>query len=424
MKLKPTLLILSLSILLASCGEDKSVPTPTLTVSPTTLDLKVNETKSLTIEFSPSDLTLSLHSLNPKIATVDQQGNVTGVSAGETKVQVLASDIVRTVTVRVSAEQISTGNQLPLLLFSDDYQDPKIIAHEARVGRVDNPSVPIDPETYYLGYSNKDLTITTAVYGLQTNEGAAIIAGCKESVSLLNETKWMLEELGFDSLELLNDPVRGYYYTGKNRDGIMVVIYREDLPEYDIKSIIMFVATRFGGKGTKLHDVVPTAEDFPTFATFLYGEDSEADIKKFEGELNLRELDPSAPEGTLLFNTKPSELEKTNINMAFYVVNPPEGSSRFIRLELNCAEDIKELLELDFQQYLGTNGFGTPHYIASKDFIYADYIPDPSIYVALFVQPAQGDLPPFLLAEISKNETSESNLSCAIKSVSLSRERF
>lgn len=410
MKSQAYSILVLLLLLLSSCKSDK-VQTPQLTILPEKITLQVNETQQIQVTVSHSDLTPTFVSLNPKIATVDQEGVVRGVAAGETKVQVILQDIVRSVEITVSpGASVEITNQLPLLLFTEDYQDARIVEHEAKVGRIETPLVPINELAETVGYINKDLIIPTVAYGLMTNEGeATIIAGCSESVSLLSETRKMLAAYGFESLELLNDPERGYYYKGKNNDGVMVVIYRADLPDYNVQSIIMFVSTRFGGKAHKLHDVLPTAKDFPNYIPFLQGSLTESEVKDHEASLGLRALSNGSPEGTLLFDTKKERVGETNLNMAFYVVTPPSGGNRFIRIELNCAETVTELLDVTFQQYLGENGFGKPTYVKSKDFVFADCLTDPTLYVAFFVEPAKGDKPPFLFGEIAKNQSLHSN---------------
>lgn len=415
-------LVLIAMLLSLSCSkEGKGIPEEVqakLNVSPKTLTLQVNETQALTIEVSPSNLKPMFVSLNPNVATIDDKGCVRGVAAGETKVQITLQDIVQSVKVQVLAKKKAPiGNQLPILLFAEDHTDPKIADHEARIGRTEGLLVPASDELEVVGYANKDLVITTAAYGQASDRGRVIIAGCSESLGSLTETREMLKEYGFDSLELRKDPDKGHYYSSKNAQGIEVILYRANYPEYNVRTLILFVRTRFGGSAEKEHNVVTSVADFPSYMAFLKGGLTEDEIKTSEDMLGFRSLAESPKAGTLLFNTKPGQLDKTNVKMAFYVASVPD-MPRYIRLQMICAEKISELLDLDFQQYLGVNGFGRPIYVKSQDFVYADCIKDPTIYVAFYIQPATDDLPPFMLAEISQNQTPKSNMSQALKRVS------
>lgn len=84
-------------------------PLRDFSVSPSHMDLQINQTSSISTQKMPIDAhaDFSFTSDNTSIATVNSQGVVTGVSAGDTNIRATANGITRTVSVTVSSSEVS-----------------------------------------------------------------------------------------------------------------------------------------------------------------------------------------------------------------------------------------------------------------------------------------------------------------------------
>ena len=100
--------IAAFSLLMASCGHEEPDPTPPtpqtvavtgVTLSSSSMTLKVGETGTLSYTISPSNATntnVIWKSNDGSIATIDVSGKVTGVKAGTTTIQVITTDGAKT----------------------------------------------------------------------------------------------------------------------------------------------------------------------------------------------------------------------------------------------------------------------------------------------------------------------------------------
>ena len=119
--------IAAFSLLMASCGHEEPDPTPPtpqtvavtgVTLSSSSMTLKVGETGTLSYTISPSNATntnVIWKSNDGSIATIDVSGKVTGVKAGTTTIQVITTDGAKTAscTVTVTASNVAvTGVSL------------------------------------------------------------------------------------------------------------------------------------------------------------------------------------------------------------------------------------------------------------------------------------------------------------------------
>ncbi len=147
-----------------------AIPVTNITVDPTEIDLDIGETENITYLITPADATnqnVSWSSANQAIATVSNDGVVTGVGAGSTTVTVTTEDggITASVNVTVNNQVISvTGVNLNQssgnLLIGDTIE-------------LDATITPVDA-------TNQDLTWTTSNPSIASvNEGmvSAISAG-------------------------------------------------------------------------------------------------------------------------------------------------------------------------------------------------------------------------------------------------------
>ena len=112
--MKKILLLSAILLLgLASCSSDE----PTISVTnimlyPTTLQLTVGETKTITATITPNDATnqnVTWASSTPTIATVDAKGAVTAISAGTTTIIVATADGGKTAISNVTVSVPATG---------------------------------------------------------------------------------------------------------------------------------------------------------------------------------------------------------------------------------------------------------------------------------------------------------------------------
>ena len=94
-------------------GDDTEIPVSTVTISLSSLKLYEGYEAQLTARVRPTDATHSTvtwSSDSPAIATVDQTGLVTAVSAGETIITAVAGGVSATCSVTVSSLAVATAN--------------------------------------------------------------------------------------------------------------------------------------------------------------------------------------------------------------------------------------------------------------------------------------------------------------------------
>ena len=94
-------------------GDDTEIPVSTVTISPSSLNLYEGDEAQLIARVRPSDATngtVTWSSDSPAIATVDQTGLVTAVSAGEATITAVAGGVSATCSVTVSSLVVATAN--------------------------------------------------------------------------------------------------------------------------------------------------------------------------------------------------------------------------------------------------------------------------------------------------------------------------
>ncbi len=92
--------------------EEKTTYVSSIKLNPTSVNLSVGESKSITATIYPTNATnkgVIWESHNPNVATVDQNGNITAVGVGNTTVTCTAKDgsgVIATIEVTVKAEEV------------------------------------------------------------------------------------------------------------------------------------------------------------------------------------------------------------------------------------------------------------------------------------------------------------------------------
>lgn len=124
---KIALFLLAVVTLFTACTEVTKTPDVALTVKPTEMQLKVGETKRISVSVEPAaEVEFEWKSLNDAVATVDAKGIVTGVAVGETtiEVNVKGSNDVKTVSVAVIGElaNVSYYGIYPMEAAGEPYQ--------------------------------------------------------------------------------------------------------------------------------------------------------------------------------------------------------------------------------------------------------------------------------------------------------------
>jgi hypothetical protein len=122
---KIALFLLAVVTLFTACNGP--VANVSITVKPATMQLKVGETKRISVSVEPAtEVEFEWKSLNESVATVDNKGIVTGVAVGETtiEVNVKGSDDVKTVSVAVIGEldNVSYYGVYPMEAKGDPYR--------------------------------------------------------------------------------------------------------------------------------------------------------------------------------------------------------------------------------------------------------------------------------------------------------------
>ena len=121
-KLSSLLFIVLTMTLWTAC--DRSIPQPkqetTITVSPDKVSLNVGETQQLSVQITPqkNELKATFQSQAPAIASVSEQGLVTGIAEGETTIVVQVGAAKATVPVEIKKAPIQVPQELPTLKFA------------------------------------------------------------------------------------------------------------------------------------------------------------------------------------------------------------------------------------------------------------------------------------------------------------------
>lgn len=383
---QPLLLVtLIVTLLMSACSTPTPTPpTPeppkptTITVSPESLNLIVGKSEQLSVVVSPEEVAVTYQSKDPAIATVDAQGLVTGVAVGETTVIVQAGEATKSVPVMVEEAPIQVPQELPMLKFGiprNDYErieDAEVIAYEGKLGRTQQ-EVDFRPSGFY---GEGLTTIPAVVYAIPIADDAdLILAYSKESVADCKRTKAMLYQLGFGQVEeaevsnYLGDVKKGLRATLKNDPSVTVSMM--DMPNEELGTIMfMEFAKRVNSNPLvqAKHEILPNAKDFPSLDA-LRTKDIEQ-FKAFEEKLALRTYrrNESPKDTHLFFRTEVDNIEKTNLEYAFYVA-PDKKADGFglIITELLCLSSERDLRSPEFKQYLATNGFDQNYSISDDN---------------------------------------------------------
>ena len=387
MKANQPLLLVTLIVTLLMSACSTPTPTPpipeppkptTITVSPESLTLIVGKSEQLSVVVSPEEVAVTYQSKDPAIATVDAQGLVTGVAVGETTVIVQAGEATKSVPVMVEEAPIQVPQELPMLKFGiprNDYErieDAEVIAYEGKLGRTQQ-EVDFRPSGFY---GEGLTTIPAVVYAIPIADDAdLILAYSKESVADCKRTQAMLYQLGFGQVEeaevsnYLGDVKKGLRATLKNDPSVTVSMM--DMPNEELGTIMfMEFAKRVNSNPLvqAKHEILPDAKDFPSLDA-LRTKDIEQ-FKAFEEKLALRTYrrNESPKDTHLFFRTEVDNIEKTNLEYAFYVA-PDKKADGFglIITELLCLSSERDLRSLEFKQYLATNGFDQNYSISDDN---------------------------------------------------------
>lgn len=350
-------LLLLVGWLLASCDKSSST-TPdevSLTVETTTLELAVGETAQIKYTVTPSDARISCTSSRPDIATVSETGLVTAVAEGVTEILIQLAD--QSASVKVTVTKAVT-QELPLLEFGAFEGDAlsRVKDHEASLGRTPQE---VSLSEYFVlnGYVNTNLTITACIYDFSVGNLDLIQALSKESLADCEQTRAMLRAYGFSTLreDATTDGRRALYGTKDDDPEIFVLLYDDPIPDYQSTLYIIF-SKKVDPTVTKLHEIMPNAQDFPSLAAL--NSLNESQIKSFESTLGFRAWDAEmSVDGDIVFVTKEEMQAKSNIGTAIYHLDTaPDGYSE-LRVKLNCIRSYEDLNSEPFKAWLATNGF-------------------------------------------------------------------
>ena len=388
MKRNHSLLLVTLVVTLLISACSSPTPTPpkpepkqtTITVSPESLSLIVGKSEQLSVKVSPKEVAVTYQSKDPAIATVDAQGLVTGVAVGETTVIVQASEATKSVPVTVKEAPIQVPQELPMLKFGiprNDYEkieDAEVIAYEQKLGRTQQ-EVDYRPSGFY---GEGLTTIPAVVYAIPIADDAdLILAYSKESVADCKRTKAMLYQLGFGEVQeaevsnYLGDVKKGLRATLKSNPSVTVSMM--DMPNEKLGTVMfMEFAKRINSNPLvqAKHEILSNVKDFPSLDA-LRTKDIEQ-FKAFEEKLALRTYRQNeSPKDThLFFRTEESNVEKTNLEYAFYVAPSKEADGfGVIITQLLCLSSERDLRSQEFKQYLANNGFDKNYTVSEENVI-------------------------------------------------------
>ena len=391
MKRLSVLLFAALLVLgLGSCNKETGGAQPqpksqpqSLTLTPTTVTLKVGDTKQFTATVEPKDqaFTVTFSSDNEQVATVDAKGLVTAVAEGTANITAKVGDLtakgVITVTKDNSGGTVTEGNELPLLMFEatidgDGVTNQEVLDHEAKVGRTAKPFKIWGQGPFVGGFVNPDLTIVAAMYGLSfDNTGEWVIpAFSKESYADCPKTLKMLAEYGFTKFDEGRDKENiPFKKSVCNNDPELTVELYEDLNvELGSSLIILFIKTMPKHDIKTLHDIIPNAKDFPSYEA-LKTKDI-AKIKEFEATLGLREYNSeksTEDAKNLMFMTKKASIDQTNLSLAYYICTPGDDDTPFIHTIVNCVKNANDFEDPKLKEWFTANGYGTDFNASAAD---------------------------------------------------------
>ena len=210
-----------------SCSKEEPVPEPTppvvsvtgVTLNKTSTSIQVGGTETLTATVLPEDATnqnVTWKSDKPEIASVDANGKVTGVKAGEATITVTTEDGGKTATCKVTVSETSvavTGVKLnksetSLLVGGNETLTATVLPEDATNQNVtwesDKPEIAsVDDNGKVTGVAAGEATITV------TTEDGGKTATCKVTVSAtsvavtgvtLNKTELTLAAGGSETL--------------------------------------------------------------------------------------------------------------------------------------------------------------------------------------------------------------------------------
>ena len=350
-------LLLLVGWLLASCDKSSST-TPdevSLTVETTTLELAVGETAQIKYTVTPSDARISCTSSRPDIATVSETGLVTAVAEGVTEILIQLAD--QSASVKVTVTKALT-QELPLLEFGALEGDAlsRVKDHEASLGRTPQE---VSLSEYFVldGYVNTNLTTTACIYEFSVGNLDLIQALSKESLADCKQTRAMLRACGFSTLreEKTTDGRLALYGTKDDDPEIFVLLYDDPIPDYQSTLYIIF-SKKVDPTVTKLHEIVPNAQDFPSLAALNSLDESQ--IKSFESTLGFRAWNAEmSVDGDIAFVTKEEMQAKSNIGTAIYHLDTTPDGYNELRVKLNCIQSYEDLNSEPFKAWLATNGF-------------------------------------------------------------------
>lgn len=384
------LVTLVVTFLISACSSPtptppKPEPKPepkqtTITVSPESLSLIVGKSEQLSVKVSPKEVSVTYQSKNRAIATVDAQGLVTGVAVGETTVIVQAGEATKSVPVTVKEAPIQVPQELPMLKFgiprNDDerIEDAEVIAYEQKLGRTQQ-EVDYRPSGFY---GEGLTTIPAVVYGISIADDAdLILAYSKESVSDCKRTQAMLYQLGFGEVQeaevsnYLGDIKKGLRATLKSNPSVTVSMM--DMPNEKLGTVMfMEFAKRINSNPLvqAKHGILSNVKDFPSLDA-LRTKDIQQ-FKAFEEKLALRTYRQNeSPKDThLFFRTEESNVQKTNLEYAFYVAPSKEADGfGLIMTQLLCLSSERDLRSQEFKQYLANNGFDKNYTVSDENVI-------------------------------------------------------
>ncbi len=350
----------------------KQAPAVKLVVETTTLSIKKGDNAQIKYTVTPTDTPVTFTSDKTNIATVDAQGLVTAVAAGNATIAVDAAGQQALVAVTVTEDNgggnTPVENELPLLKFVIEQDakgvpvDAEVLKHEQAVGRTLRPvnigKAPDGRDLIFPGFSNTALTITGAVYGLSTQFGdKVVIAFSKESLAECPRTQAMLTEYGFESLKKSQLPNGAPCMIGTLSDNsnVQVTIYDKPNSELQATLFIEFLEKR---ELPTAHAILPKVKDFPDYATLLTGDVDK--IKEYESNLGFRDFKADkSNEGykNLFFETTQESIPESNFQFAYYVTTNNKGI-KTINSVVNVIKGPEDLADPKLKEWFTTNGYG------------------------------------------------------------------
>ena len=437
MKRLSVLLFAALLVLgLGSCNKETGGAQPqpksqpqSLTLTPTTVTLKVGDTKQFTATVEPKDqaFTVTFSSDNEQVATVDAKGLVTAVAEGTANITAKVGDLtakgVITVTKDNSGGTVTEGNELPLLMFEataseNGVTNQEVLDHEAKVGRTAKPFKIWDQGPFEGGFVNPDLTIVATMYGLSfENTGEWVIpAFSKESYADCPKTLKMLAEYGFTKFEEGHYDENTPFKKGvcDNDPTISVELYDDPDQELGSTLLILFIKPIPKQDIKTLHDILPNAKDFPSYAKLMTKDI--AKIKEFETTLGFREYSAENSKEdmkNILFISKKTAIDQTNFILVYYVCTPGQGNP-LINCVVNCIKNANDLEDPKLKEWFTANGYANNFHASAAEGYAMGTDATGKIMVQIFINP-KGTAALLQIAEKQQNQSAAQMRSLAVK---------